>query len=356
MKDEAVDIVFGGAGYGSVAQRLLDGGMTAESLRPYIGIDGRGYITVNSVRDGKRVQEAKLVTNALLTYDEWKEIDRAVKRIATLRLVAVQDLIRRGLTYPLSDGLGTTILQWQVSSDVSDANVDMAGEAEGVEDRTAFDSKYLPLPIIHKDFRMNIRFIAMGRRLQQPLDTFEATAAARKVSERIETILFRGHSSYTFGGGTIYGYQDFPQRNTIALATQWTAAGATGATIVADVLAMKQASIDARHYGPFVLYIPVGYETTIDEDYATNYGKTIRQRILEIAGIEAVQVSDYLTAHNVVLVEMSPETVQMVIGMEPQPVQWEEKGGMVVHHKVMAIMVPRLMADKDGKSGITHLS
>jgi predicted outer membrane repeat protein len=355
FQDVQVDAIHNGLAYGSVAQRLLNNGMNIGILRPYQD-DGKSWIIVNEMVHGEIVKVPKMVANALLTYDEWKQIDRTVKEISKLRMVGTRDLVSRGLTYNITDGLGTTVLQWQASSDVSDAEVDMAGESQATEDRTAFGQNYLPLPIIHKAFRMNIRFLAMGRKLQNPLDTFEATAATRKVSEKIESILFTGNSSYTFGGGTIYGYQDFPQRNTVALATHWDASAATGAGILSDVIAMKQASIDARHYGPWALYVPTGYETQLDEDYATNYGKSIRARILEISGIEAVNVSDYLTAHNIVMVEMSPETVQMVIGMEPTPVQWDEQGGMVSHHKVMAIMVPRLMADKDGNCGIVHMS
>ena len=131
---------------------------------------------------------------------------------------------------------------------------------------------------------------------------------------------------------------------------------------MSTVLGMVQASIDDRHYGPWMLYVPTGYQTVLDEDYSTSYGETIRQRIMKIGGdnadqgIAGIGVSDYLTAHNIVLVEMTRETVEMVIGMQPTPVQWQEQGGMVEHHKIMAIMVPRLRADKDGRAGVIHAS
>lgn len=356
MKDQAILSKFGDLPMGPVVQRLLSADMDPNVLRPYIADDGRGYITTMERVNGALQAVVRPTNNALLTYDEWKEIDRTVKQIAKLRMRGTADLQRRGLVYNLPNGMATTVLQWQTASDVSDAEIAMAPESSKVKDRTSFAQNYLPLPTVAKELSLNIRFIAQGRRLQQPLDTLEVAQATRKVAEKVESILFTGASTYTFGGGTIYGYQDFPSRSTRTLATQWTASAATGATVVDDVNAMIQLSVSSRHYGPWAVYVPTGYETVLNEDYSTQYGKTIRERLLQIAGLEEVNVSDYLTAHNVVLVEMSPETVQMVEGLPIQTVQWDEQGGMVSNYMVMTIMIPRLIADKDGRSGIVHLS
>jgi hypothetical protein len=176
------------------------------------------------------------------------------------------------------------------------------------------------------------------------------------VSEKIEEILFTGASTYTYGGGTIYGYTDFTHRTTGSLTANWDDSAASGTTILADVRAMKQASIDDYHYGPWMLYIPTNFETAIDDDYQTGYPKSIRTRIVEVAGIEDVKVADFLTADNVVLVQMTSDTVRMVEGLPMTTVEWDEQGGMIFNFKIMTINVPQLRADQNDRSGIVHYS
>lgn len=326
--EAAVDSIFQGKAVGGVAARLLRSGMNVNALR----------------------------SNATLLKDEWKELDETVVQISKVRLVGVNDLVSRGLVYNIRNGLGTTVLETQNASDMEEAQVDMAGVAEGKGDREEFDIGYLPLPLVHKDFQLNIRVLEASRKLGQSLDTTQAAIAARKVAEKTEEILFTGASTYKFGGGTIYGYVDHPSANSVSLSNNWDDSPSTGATILADVLDMKQASIDKKKTGPWLLYVPTNYEVVLDDDFKANSDLTIRQRIKQIEGIQDVKVADKLTADTVVLVELSPETVRMVIGLQPTTVEWETKGGMVFHFKVMSIMVPQIRADQDGNCGIVVLS
>jgi hypothetical protein len=138
----------------------------------------------------------------------------------------------------------------------------------------------------------------------------------------------------------------------------WDDSSKTGKQIVDDVLKMKQASIDARHYGPvWVLYIPTAYETLLDSDYdATTPGTTIRERILKIAGISQITVVDRLAANNVLLVEMRSDNVRLIEGIGLQNVEWETEGRFITKYKVLTIRVPQLRSDQDGKCGIVHLA
>lgn len=323
-----VDFIFaGGNTEGSVAKRLMANGFDTESLR----------------------------TNDTLLYDDWKAIDEVVIQIATKRLVGIGDLFGRNLVYRIGNGLAKTVLAYQDASDMEDAQVSMDGITRGRRDRPEFDINYLPLPIIHADFSFSIREIQQSRNGNQPLDIFAAGVAARKVAELAESILCQGYNSFTHGGGTIQGYEDFTHRNSYTISVAWTASAATGAVVVADVLGMKQASIDDRHYGPWVLYIPTNYETKMDEDYSTSKGTdTIRERILAINNISDIKVLDYLTASNVMLVELDIETVRIVEGLPITTVQWDTEGGMQTNFKVMAILVPQLRADQDNRCGIIH--
>ena len=76
---------------------------------------------------------------------------------------------------------------------------------------------------------------------------------------------------------------------------------------------------------------------------------------VEISGIEAVRTADYMTANNVVLVQMSSDVVRVVEAMPLTTVEWGTEGGLIHNFKVMTIMVPQIRADQNGASGITHL-
>jgi uncharacterized linocin/CFP29 family protein len=295
-----------------------------------------------------------LRTNDVLLYDEWKEIDRKVLMAAQQRLLGIADLESRGLVYTIPNGLSKTVLAYQDASDANDAEVSMDGVRRGERDRLEFDINYLPLPIIHKDFSFSLRNILESRNGNMPLDTSMAEMAARKIAEKMEEYLFIGSSSYTFGGGTIHGYISHGSRATYALSAHWNDTAATGETVLADVLGMKQELIDNRHYGPYVLYIPTNFETSIDEDFKAGSDKSIRQRLLEVSGISDIRVADKLTSDNVVLVEMSSEVVRLINGLDIQTIQWDTEGGMQVNFKVMAIKVPQLRVDQDSRAGWCH--
>lgn len=315
-------------GHGSVAQKLLANGLDVRALR----------------------------TNDVLLYDEWKEIDKAVLTAYQQRLVGVADLQARGLVYDVPGGLGKTVLGYQDASDTADAEINMDGETRGRRDRPEFDISYLPLPLIHKDFSFSIREIEASRNGNMPLDTTMAALAGRKVAEMVEQILFQGASTYTFGGGTIYGYEDEPNRASGSLTAAWDDSAGTGAVILSDVLAMKDALIANRCYGPYMLYIPTQYEIAVDEDFKANSDKTIRQRLLEVNNILGVKVADKCSATKVALVQMTPDVIRLVNALNVTTVQWDTEGGMKVNFKVMAIQIPQTRHDQSGRCGIASYS
>jgi uncharacterized linocin/CFP29 family protein len=346
------DFILNGVGQGLVGQKLMALGFNINALRPWREPNkshpdkpelDRFYINKNGI--------AVPITNATLRKDEWKALDTAVLDVAQDRLVGVADLETRGLVRNIPNGLGTTVDQYEDFSDIEPAAVSMDAVTRGQNDRVEIDINSLPLPITHKDFQINIRTLNASRTLGATLDTTMTEKSTRKVGDKLEDMLFNGLSTYTFGGGTIYGYTDFPSRNTVTL-TAWT----TGEIALADVISMKQASIDDKYFGPWMLYIPKNYETVMDNDFKSNSDKTTRQRIKEIEGIIDVKVSDKLADSNVVLVQMTSDVVRMVKGLGITVVEWQTEGGMIFHFKVMTIQVPQLRADQEGKTGIIHAS
>jgi len=168
------------------SQRLLNSGMNVNALR----------------------------TCTTLRKDEWKAMDEAVVKHAQQRLRGVGRLMSLGLTYSVANGLGKTILESENVSDMNDAEINMDGVTRNENDVIEYDLVGVPLPIISKAFQINIRKLNSSRDTGESIDTTQAELSALKVADKQETILFQGASAYTFGGYTIRGYVDDPNRNT----------------------------------------------------------------------------------------------------------------------------------------------
>jgi len=361
-----VDLIGQGQAQGELATQLLSNGqLNLGALRPFVAEDGRAYMTVykgGDVKNPNSWMTRPINTNATLRRDEWKQLDEALLVASRYRLGGIDDLISNGLTFNLGNAMGTTVLEWHDVSDGMEASLTMDGVTRSIGDRPKFQTNYLPIPIIHVDYEINARVLAASRSLGNPLDTTAAEQAARRVNEKLEIMLFTD-TTYGFGEkddrnlNKIYSYVNHPDRNAVNLSIAWNSSAMTAAGILQDVLEMKLASINAYHYGPWMLYIPTAYETVLDDDYDTNTpGTTIRERILKIAGIKGTKVVDTLTADNVLLVQMTPDVVRLIRGMGLQNVEWETEGKFITKYKVLTIQVPQIRSDQNGKSGIVHLA
>jgi len=348
------DFFLNGAAHGDVASKLLENDFDVNSLRPFKGSDGRNYVT--TIQNGQpRVQPIGNAT-ASLRKDDWKILDDAVLKASRQRLKAVADLRSSGLVYTIPNGMSKTVLETEMMGDVNDATVSMDGLREGANDRPQFETINLPLPIIHFDFSFSARQISVSRNGGSPLDTTMAEQAGRKVAECAEKMLlgvWTANDQYTYGGGTIYGYTDFPDRSTGSVTTP---TGSNGTTTINEILGMRQAAYDDYHYGPYMLYNSPAWDQYLDNEFKTNSDRTLRERIGAIQGIDGPHTLDYLTNYDMLLVQKSTDTVREVVGMDVTTVQWPSNGGMKLNFKVMAIMVPQLRSDINDRSGIIHYS
>ena len=355
-----VDFVANGNYEGEVASRIQANGNRLDpgTMRPWVGNDGRTYITVFKGGDPaspSSYQSHPIQANGTLRREEWMQLDNAVLAASRFRLGGIDDLRSNNLVLNLGNAMGTTVFEYHDINDAMEANLSMDGVTRGEGDRVVYGTSYIPLPIIHVDFEINLRVLEASRRNGGGLDTTSVEMATRRIREKLEAMLFT-NTTYAFGGGTIYSYINQTYRNQVTLAKHWDASGTTGAEILGDVLAMKQASIDAYHYGPWMLYIPTAYETVLDDDYGDEYPKTIRQRILEVAGISGIKVIDTLPVDNVLLVQMTSDVVRLIDGLPIQVVEWQTEGKFVNKYKVICIAVPQVRADQAHNSGIVHLA
>jgi hypothetical protein len=361
----------GGFVQGELANYLQNNSrLDPNNLRPWIGSDGKSYLTV--YKGGRTDDPANYsvvpatYANATLRKDEWKKLDEAVLRATEYRLGGIEDLISSGLTYQLGNAMGTTVLEWHDVSGNLEADMTMDAVTRALGNRPVWNYNYIPIPIIHVDYEINARALAVSRNMGNPIDTTMAERATRAVMERLENMLFTD-ITYSYGEkdtrnrNTIYSYVNHPDRNQASLGTAWTDSSVTGKDIVDQVISWKQLSIEDRHFGPWMIYIPTAYETILDEDYVgstpdTAPNVTTRQRVLQISGIKGIKVIDTLPADTILFIQMTSDVVRLIQGMGLTNVEWETEGRFITKYKVLTIQVPQIRSDPDGRSGILHIA
>lgn len=348
-----VDFIYGGhSSNQSVADKLMSVNFDVGALRPWAGKDGRSYISVNRGNTVRNIAVGN--ANTTLRKDDWKMLDKAVLKAAMARLRVVSDLRAAGLTFTIPNGMGKTVLEYEKMSDINDATISMDGLRIGPNDRPEFTTGLLPLPIIHKDFNFSARQIEASRNGGSPLDTTMAEMAGRKVAEMAEKLTLGKLSDYTYADGTIQGMTNFDSALTQVMtapdSTDWVAS-----VLLDEVLTMKESAKAAHHYGPYMLYFSSSWDKYLDNDFNTNYpNKTVRNRIKEIDGVTDVRTADFLEDWDVVMIELSPETIRIVVGMGLVTLEWDSNGGLLKNYKVMTIIVPQVRADINNNTGIVY--
>lgn len=326
---------------------------TLDTGRTFYG-SGRwaGERLLAAIQGGRPITPNELRTADTLSKDEWVHFDEALVEEAKIRLRGIADLQAAGLTIPVPNAMGKTVFQWEKLSDMNPAEVSLSGVARTEDDRGEYTLASLPLPIIHKDFNLNLRTLAASRERGEALDTTQARVAGRLVAEALESMLFVGGK--TFGGNAIYGYLNHPNLNGVDFTDNyaWDHASKTGETILADVIAAKKALETDRYFGPYWLYLPAAYSSVVEKDFKAASDKSIRTRIGEIDGIQAIRVVDQLTADNVVLVQATRDVVALVDGEPLQTIQWDIEGGFIVKFKAFQIAVPLIRSDAQGRCGV----
>jgi uncharacterized protein DUF6260 len=339
-----------------MSQKGRAGRASASTPKQFFSASGGRWATERILRGmqaGHGMTPASLRTLDTLSKDEWVQFDEVAVREGVIRLRGVAALISRGLTIPVPNALGKTMLQWEGITDMNDAEVTMSGLHRTEDDAIESELFQMPLPITHKDFNINLRTLNASRERGEALDTLQAGMAGRLVGEMIEYMLFNGLTK-KFGGSSVYGLTTHPDRNTIAIGTTWVTE--TGDNIVLKVLAMVQALIDDRFFGPYILFVPSNFGLGLERDLKANGDLTIRQRLLQIDQLADVVVCDQLAASNVVLAQATRDVMAIAQGEPIQTIQWDLYGGMQLAFKVFAIQLPVVRSTKGDRSGIVHAS
>ena len=334
--------------------------------RPYISTAGRhkgqSVIAVNTGQMDNQGQpiyrERPIHTNATLRKDEWIDLEDNIIEAARERLVIVDDLQSAGLTYNVG-GLGTIISEWETASEITDAEITMDGESKTDKDSQEFSLNGVPVPVVQKPFSIGERMLLASRQRGAALDVTTGVEAARAVARISESMVFNGAN---IGGVnsrgdkyTIPGLTNFAGRETFTISDWSDVANVTPEAIHGEILEMvQQLETEARHYGPFTLYIPGAYAFRFRQDFKEFSDKTLMERVTDEDVISRVRVSDTLTAGNVIMIQMERSVIDLAVASDVTTVQWESGSGWTNHFQVFAAWAPRLKQDFDSRCGILH--
>ena len=306
-----------------------------------------------------------LRTNDVLRKEEWQMLDETLVGVARQRLIGIGDLISRGLSFNLG-GLGVLLSQYEKLGDMSAADVDYAGVTDGEKDSVTFTLVSVPVPIIHKDFSINIRRLEASRgpnAVGAPIDRTQVEVAAQKVTEQMEEILFNGLEGTKAQGGALqsgagsttqnylYGYTNESNINTQA-GGDWGTATNPQTDIINGIGVLEGDS----YFGPYVTYVPTTQFNQLRNFFTDGSGDQIFDRVRRIQGLEDVRPGDRLTAGTAVMVTMRRDVVDLAIGQDLTVLEWETKGGLMMNFKVMTAIAPRIKSDANSGSGICTLT
>lgn len=356
--------------------------------RPYLDANGRECVTLNGKpkfnnqtgeydanpvkydlatlrrRAPRLVAGTPAANAATMTQRAWIFLDKMIVEERRTRLRAWTDAASR-VSKNVGNAYAKMTVEWQVMNDPGEAIVDMDGLSEGRNSPPLFKTDSVPLPITHAGFSYSDRVLEVSKASGTPLDTVEARMKTRRVMEKIEDTLIGTETGVTFGtqstgdpsvvhrnASTVFGYTNFTYRVTKTDLT--TPDGTNPDSVVQDVIEMRETMYANGYYGPFILYHSAPYDQWLDRTHfvgtfaqgLTTGARTVREVIGAVAGISDVRRLDRLSssAYIMILVQMDPEVIEVVDGMPPTLLQWDEKGGRQKQFRVWAIQVPILKA------------
>ena len=169
-------------------------------------------------------------TDAPVTAEQYKYIDE------TVRITARKAMIGRRLMPifgPL--GFGKQAVTYDSLTEVADADLNFAWRVSVSEDIVNLSRETLPVPVLHKPFRVNRRSLQASRTSGTPLDLANARSAAYKVAKLEDELIIDGYAA----DGSTYDIKGLYQINISNKITgdQWTAAPEDAITNTAEGIA-----------------------------------------------------------------------------------------------------------------------
>jgi hypothetical protein len=284
--------------------------------------------------------------------DAWRRIDDRSSRIQRDELAVFARLARANST-PVD--IGDLVSYYPKVGDSGSAQVSMDGRMMGKADAASVYFAGTPVPIIHSEAGFGWRqwaVLAKGGGLGAA-DTLANNQ--RVVAEKLEDMAINGLGSIVVGGSTIYGLKNFPDRNSGTYGA-FNLNGGTGANWATAFTTTINSLVSDNSFGRATIFLNYADWMYADQtDYATNYAKTILQRMRELQGVAEIIPCSKLAANDVIAVNNidSGEWGSILNGM---PVTTRPKARVNAEDDynfvVMAMAAPQFRSDANLRSHI----
>jgi uncharacterized linocin/CFP29 family protein len=258
-----------------------------------------------------------------LSSDQWDAFDATVVRVAQRTLVG-----RRFISVFGPLGPGAQVAPNDVYLGRNEGVVDMVGEEECDEIR-AGDRRFLPLPIIHKDFMLHWRDLAAATDAGLPIDAGAVASAASYCARSEDELIFLGNAELGYSGlMTVEDHLEAPR-------SDWAGMG----NAFRDVVAAVDRLTGHGYPGPFALAVSTPMYVAMNRMFENTGVLEIDQiKKLTTAG---VYVSPVLTEQSAVVVSTGPENLDLVVGVDMRTA-FIESSRMNHHFRVLETLVLRI--------------
>lgn len=291
--------------------------------------------------------------------ENWREMDELMVEAAQDEFTLFDRLRSRNLVDSVP--LETTISMWSEMSGFGEAEVDMDGRSQTVEDLPPGDfDRGVPIPLIAAAFRLGHR----GPDATQDMRDTGIDGATRAVMEEMERFIVRGwERNVTDGEGdtfTLYGVTNHPDRNTLAGTADWD--DETNRDIEQDILNMVEALEGDNFSGPYDLWLNSS-EVARLRDASPNYdNQRIRETIDDLPEVDNIVVSNYIPENEGVMVDLQRQVIDAKLsdGNVTDVAEWENTP-METQFKVYSGFAPRVKSRPvtgadTRESGVAHIT
>ena len=281
-------------------------------------------------------------------WGEWAQTGIEVQRDELAVFSSLAGGLSRGVD------MGVMVDYFQTISDSSDnVNVSLDGRGKAKTDQPVIDYHGTPLPIFDTEMSFGWRQMLTMQRGGGNLQSAGMNNKVRHISEKLEDMCINGLASVDVGGAKVYGLLNHPQRSTRS--TGVTLNGATGKEWNAEITATLKLLHDKNYRMGVTLYLNWNdWFYASNTDYSDQYpNKTILQRVMEIAGIEAIVPASKVTADAIIGLVRRREVVEILNGMPvtntPKNRQNPEDDYVF---RTMAAQAIELKFDAEGQMGL----
>jgi uncharacterized linocin/CFP29 family protein len=260
---------------------------------------------------------------APLGLDQWAALDQTVVRTAQSMLVG-----RRFINLVGPFGAGVEALPNDTLSGAGFGNIDLLGldesEPIGIERR-----RFLPMPLLYKDFWVHWRDLESSRLLGVPLDVGKAAAAAAATAQAEDRLIFDGEPRLD-----LPGLRNVEGRQTIPM-SDWATMGSAFADVVEGMRTLTQAGFT----GPYALAVSPRLYADLNRIFDDTGVLELEQ--VEKLARRGVYPSAVLPEPGALLIDSGGQNLDLAVGVD-LATAYVESNNLNHHFRVLESLVLRI--------------